>query len=62
MHKSRKAVEVPRRKAKEEIQDQTLAHDVSASVGMRSEVKRKSLSLVRLFVTPWTISPWNSPD
>ena len=23
--------------------------------------KRKSLSRVRLFATPWTISPWNSP-
>ena len=26
-----------------------------------SEVKWKSLSWVRLFATPWTVSPWNSP-
>ena len=39
MHKSRRAVKVPRRKAREENQDQTLAHNVSVSVGMRSKVK-----------------------
>ena len=39
VHKSRRAVKVPRRKAREENQDQTLAHDVSVSVGMRSKVK-----------------------
>ena len=35
MHKSRRAVKVPRRKAREENQDQTLAHDVSVFLGIR---------------------------
>ena len=39
MHKSRRVVKVPKRKAREENQDQILAHVVSVSVGMRSEVK-----------------------
>ena len=26
-----------------------------------STVKRKSLSCIQLFETPWTVSPWNSP-
>ena len=39
MDKSRRVAKVPRRKAREENQDQTLAHDVSVSVVMRSKVK-----------------------
>ena len=39
MHKSRRDVKVPRRKDREENEDQILAHNVSVSVGMRSEVK-----------------------
>ena len=35
MHKSRRAVKMPRRKARQENQDQTLAHDVSVFLGIR---------------------------